>query len=243
MAAIENAEKILTEIALAENALKNKSCLDIPAFSSTIETVRIWLNAFIPRYVTGYIKAPHPFEGKTMIHGPIPGLSTCYLTDNREFDSNVEASSRMHSEIKIDVTGKIPVEVYQLHKCSETIEIDCDTGEVTCNKPGVIVGPRFFDLMGIPDRQIAIKLEAAASNPCVPTSPQINHRGLIVIDVNSRQVKYAGAIDEFPAFEMYGAANDKSEGIKIFQTMPEKGKSIWNLFGDANVDQNGLAKI
>jgi hypothetical protein len=242
MAALENAEKILTEVVLAENALKNKSFLDIPPSSSTIETVKIWLNAFIPKYVPGYLNAPHPFEGKTMIHGPVPLSSTCYLTDNRAFDPNIRASSRMHSEIKIDVTMRIPVEVYQAHECTETVEIDCDTGEVTCNKPGKVIGKRFFDLTGTSDRFIFVNLEVGASNPCFPFSPLINHKGIIRVDVNSREVYYTGAIDAFPAFEMYASAND-GEGVKLFQTMPEKGKTILDLPGDANVVQNGIAKI
>jgi hypothetical protein len=46
-----------------------------------------------------------------MFHGPIPGVSDCFLTDNRKFESNIDAPSRMHSEITIDMSSDIPVEV------------------------------------------------------------------------------------------------------------------------------------
>jgi hypothetical protein len=246
MTALENTKKILTENALAENALKNKSLLNIPSSSSSIDTVKVWLNAFIPRNIPDYtIPAPPPHDGKTMIRGPVPGTTTCYLTDNRYFEPNIRAPSRMHSEIKIDVTSKIPVEVCQFHKCSKTTEINCDTGKVTCEGEGKISGRHFFSLEGTSDRQIYIRLQAGASNPCFPIShyiAKINYEGTIRIDVNSREVEYAGLIDPFPAFEMYATAND-GNGVKIFQTMPEKGKTIWNLPRDANVAQNGLAKI
>jgi hypothetical protein len=243
MTTLENTEKILTENALAENALKNKSLLNIPSSSSSIDTIKIWLNAFIPLNIPDYtVPAPPTHDGKTMIRGPLPGTTTCYLTDNRYFEPNIRASSRMHSEIKIDVTSKIPVEVYQFHKCSETTEINCDSGEVTCKREGKISGIRFSSLEGTSDRQIFVSLQAGASNPCFRGSPEINYKGTIRIDVNSRVVEYAGFIDEFPAFEMYATAND-GDGVKIFQTMPEKGKSIWNLPGEANVAQHGLAKI
>ena len=243
MTALENTEKKLTENALAENALKNKSLLDIPP-SSSIDTVKIWLNAFIPHYIPDLtLPAPPPHDERTMIGGPIPG--TCYLTDNRYFEPNIRASSRMHSEIKIDVTSKIPVEVYQFHKCSETTEINCDTGKVTCDMEGKISGKRFYGLEGTSDRQISVSLQAEASNPCVKVSEiiaTICYLGTIRIDINSRVVEYHGFIDEFPAFEMYATAND-GEGVEVIQVMPEKGKDIWNLPGGANVPVNGIAKI
>lgn len=67
-----------------------------------IHSVKFWINAFIPRDVSGYTKPVPggPHRGKTMIPGPNP-VSDCYLTDQRDFSNDIHAKSRMHSEFRM----------------------------------------------------------------------------------------------------------------------------------------------
>src|SRR4051812_5842108 len=106
-----------------------------PASVGTVQiaTIRVWLNAFIPRDIPQQTKivTAGPHRGETMLIVPSPKLP-CYLTDNRDFSAAPDAKSRMHSAIEIDV-AKAHV-VRQFHKCDPTTELDGETGEVTCNE-------------------------------------------------------------------------------------------------------------
>jgi hypothetical protein len=212
--------------------------------AGAIHTMKVWLNAFIPREVgTLTQKVPEgPFAGKTMIPGPIPGISDCFLTDNRDFDPSINASSRMHSEIKIDVTSDKPREVFQWHKCYPTHEIDCEDGDKECTREGDTSRMKFSNPRGSVASLIQVDLVAASSNPCFSGSPDIDYLGNIIIDTPSRKVELSGRIDEFPAFEMYATANDGA-GVKMFRTPPLPGKTPWNLVGGAKREQKGEAKL
>ena len=70
----------------------------------------------------------------------------------------------------------------------------------------------------------------------------IDYRGTITINVSARTVKFDGFLDAFPAFEMYATANDGA-GVAMFQTPPPPGNTPWNLPGDANTPQSGIANV
>src|SRR5919108_1609130 len=79
-------------------------------------TVKVWINAFIPRQVPGKTRpVPGATNGQTMLSGPVPGVSDCFCTDNRGFSRDIHASSRMHAELEIDLRG--PSENFQWHNC------------------------------------------------------------------------------------------------------------------------------
>lgn len=200
--------------------------------ASVIRTVKVWLNAFIPQNVDSITEpAPSPHTGKTMLRGPVLGISDCYLTDNRGFDLNVNAVSRMHSEIEIDVTG--PTILFQKHTCDPTHEIDCEDGAAECTKSGDTSRMSFSNLRSS-SGLVKVDLKAAADNPCQSGSPDIDYEGTITINVGTRTVEFDGKIDEFPAFEMYVSINGGNVGEAIFQEMPLPGRSPWNLPGSAN---------
>lgn len=211
------------------------------ATPSPIRTVKVWLNAFIPQTVPGKTEpAPAPHTGLTMLRGPVPGVSDCYLTDNRMFDANVHAPSRMHSEVEINVAG--PTEVFQWHNCDETHEIDCEDGGAECTRKGDTSGMSFLNLRGSAASLIQVDLNAASSNPCQSGSPDIDYVGTFTINVGTRTVEFSGKIDEFPAFEGYATTNGGA-GVTMFNTMPAAGRDPWNLPGGANRAQTGRAPI
>ncbi len=204
-----------------------------------IKTVKVWLNAFIPQTVPGKtIPAPAAHTGKSMLNGPI--FSECYLSDNRSFDANIGAPSRMHSEIEIDVSG--PKETFHWHYCYETYEINCKTAAAVCTKNGRTSDMKFKSLRGSSSSTIQIDLEGASNNPCYSGSPDIDYEGTFAIDVGKRTVEFDGKIDDFPAFEGYATANSGA-GVMLFNTMPLPGKDPWNLPGKAARVQTGKASI
>src|SRR5687767_11048192 len=101
-----------------------------------INSIKFWINAFIPKNVPGYTKPRPGHPGETMIPGPgINPFSDCYHTDQRDFSNQIHAGSRIHSEAKVVFTGAMPV-LTTWHNCDETIECDCEDGEEECRKKG-----------------------------------------------------------------------------------------------------------
>ena len=111
-----------------------------------IESVKFWINAFIPSHVESYtlIVPGGPHSGETMIPGPF-FYSDCFLTDQRGFDNNIHASSRMHSEVRISFASS-PPSITQWHNCDMTHECDCDDGTIECAEKGDTSGMRFVTL-------------------------------------------------------------------------------------------------
>jgi len=205
-----------------------------------LKTVKIWLNAFLPATVSGKtIPAVGPHKGKTMIRGPI--FSECYLTDNRTFNGNViRASSRMHAEIEVDAAGA--KEMGRFVDCTETYEIDCKSGAAVCSKKGRTADMTFSALRRSAPSLITFDMAGASNNPCYAGSPNIDYEGVVAIDVENRSVHFDGKIDDFPAFEMYAAANG-GEAKTLFNTPPLPGKDPWNLPGSAARSRNSWARI
>lgn len=192
--------------------------------------IQFWIKAFIPREFENlmFTVSRGPHAGETAINGPIPGVSDCYLTDNREFTSVINASCRMHSEIEIDVeslgfSG-------ERHYCDPTIEIDCEDGTVECTKSAD--SGRMHFLRAVKSGSVlTLDLEAAANNGCFTGSPDIDYEGTLKLDKAKRILEFTGKVDDFPAFEAYVAI----DGIvtKLFAKEPKPGSSPWNLPGNA----------
>jgi hypothetical protein len=201
-----------------------------------IRTVKIWINAFIPRTISGYTR-PVPkgiHAGKTMIPGPFP-VSDCFLTDQRDFSNDIRAKSRMHSEVKVDFTGSRAT-IKQWHNCDWTTECDCEDGDVECHKKGSNGRMNLQLLPASTPRLAVISVNCAASNPCAPISRlfgDIDYNGTFTVDQAARSVTFKGKIDKFPAFESYVAAND-GRGIAIFKESPPAGNTVGDLPRNAN---------
>lgn len=104
-------------------------------------TVQFWLNAFIPRTVSGYTEtiAVGPHAGKTAV--PLPGIARAwpgntfkaldagYLTDQRGFSDHPGASVRMQSLVEVDIATWALVR--QAHRSSGTTEVSIKSGKQT----------------------------------------------------------------------------------------------------------------
>jgi hypothetical protein len=117
--------------------------------------------------------------------------------------------------------------------CGESHEIDLDSGEVIAAETAPTERIRFGPLRGnttadpeggvIEDspsqRFVQIDFEAAANLPLIPFSPDIDMLGTLSIDRDAGQVRFRGAVDNFPAFEAYVSFNDGPAQM-LFQRDP-----------------------
>ena len=127
----------------------------------------------------------------------------------------------------------------ELHRCDETIEIDCEDGDEECNSSSSTSRIRIEDFKGVTVKELNInsvefRFLGEASNPCFKGAPDIDWDIVVSVIFNSPsdeiEVLVKGAIDPFPAFEMYAQLN-KGLVKALFKVGPGPGKSPEDLFG------------
>ena len=217
---------------------------------ATISTVKVWLNAFIPGDIPGLTQVvpAGAHSGQSMIPGPIPLVSDCFLTDQRDFDADIHASSRMHSECEIDVGSPLvlatpgPTISTEWHHCDASVEVDCEDGDEECNQAADSSRMSFGNLRITSSTSFAIDLVGAANNGCYAGSPDIDYQGTFSVELSTGTVLFNGHIDAFPAFEAYATANGGA-GVTLFRTLPLPGNDPWNLPGGAVRWHSGAAAI
>ncbi|MBZ0287875.1 MAG: hypothetical protein K8I30_09700, partial [Anaerolineae bacterium] len=140
-----------------------------------------------------------------------PGpINACYLTDQRGFSSDINAHARMHSEIEIDMQAGVIL--HQLHRCDETIEVDCDNGKEKCRQSAETGQMKFSGLKVSQEGAITLEISGSTHNPClkvanIAVSPNLDYNGTISIVPlrDGVSVAFKGNIETYPAFEMYAA--------------------------------------
>lgn len=196
-----------------------------------ITRVSFWMRAFIPKDIPDLTRAIPNHNSLTMISGPTP-VNDCFHTDQRTFDSDKRASSRMHAEAIVDFEDSGP-RLAQIHRSDPTFEVDCEDGEVECSERADTSAMSFTLEVSSNPRVVVLIMGCAASNPCFTGAPDIDCEGKITIDADARSVEFDGKIDAFPAFEAYAAIND-GPASSLFTAPPPPGKSPDNLFFGAN---------
>jgi hypothetical protein len=207
--------------------------------STRIHTIKLWINAFIPAsFVGAQPISAGEHAGKRMLTTAWI-VNRCFLTDEREFSADLHASSRLHSEIEIDVVKQKMV--YEFHHCHETVEIDCLTGVEKCRSHGGTEQMRFENFVAANGGQtFTVDLKASAKNPCltvasIKVSPNVDLFGTISVLLNwnatEATVRFDGMIETYPAFEMYAAFNGSEAGKPVFQIGVEDGATAASISG------------
>lgn len=213
-------------------------------WAASTKNIKIWVNAFIPSTLPGtthptptFKILAGPYKDKTALEGPGP-LASYFLTDQRSFGSNIDASSRLHHEVMIDLVNNKIVSVLQ--KCYPTIKVDSlEAGNELCNMSADATNLKIEDVSISADKLLfSFKYKGAGKNPCVLVSPDIDWdikvQAELELGGEGGRIKVAGLVDAFPAFEMY-ASIDGGSPVTLFNVLPEEGKTPWNLIGDPNV--------
>jgi hypothetical protein len=236
-------------------------------------TLKFWLNAFIPKSVPGYTKVivTGKHMNKTWI--PLPNIARSwpgnwnkdweagYLTDQRDFDNSITASSRMHCEITVEISTLTMVD--QKHWSSGTTEVNLSSGVQTGFAPADMsrckwvqstsapprgVGPAFGYNSGppstvplMPPGAARFQLTAAAGDPLVGMAADIDYDGNLSILVdpstNKITVSFDGTIDEFPAYDCYAMYNNTTK--TVFTNSPPPGNTVASLLGGADRSVSG----
>jgi hypothetical protein len=227
-----------------------------------VPTVVFRLNAFIPRTVVGYTRLllAGPHTGKTAIPLPKiarlwPGnlfkdLDAGYLTDQRDFSCNLDASVRMQSLAEVEVSTLVLLR--QVHRSSGTTEVNLVTGKQTGFKVANMSRCRFESsptraTPGHPGRYgtVQIRLVAAGGDPLVGMAADIDYEGTFSISggnsPGSLTVGFKGKIDAFTGFECYASFNSLTK--ELFRSSPPSGNTVVNLLGPANRPITGGASF
>lgn len=125
----------------------------------------------------------------------------------------------------------------QNHHCGETVEVDCEDGDVEGRETQNNDDMAFKQLSGSASR-VVLDFKAARNNPLVTFSPSIDLIGTLTVDRVNKFVEFVGKVDEFPAFEAYVSINGGSPRT-IGQLGPKPGAGPGSLVGNANRDFQG----
>lgn len=203
-----------------------------------ITKIDLWIKAFIPEQGTfTHVRfgQSSPHAGKTAIpHPTLPDYY--YLTDQRSFSKDVNASARMNLHVELNVGQAVPNMHTVRAGCDITIETKGSGEErarATADGSGIFAN----NFSQSSNQSIRFWVEAAASDPLISVAPDIDFKGWITLDFKENQLFFDLLVDEFPAFEGYFSI-DGGPAKTIFQLLPEPGASPFNLFGDANVSVN-----
>jgi len=193
--------------------------------------IALWINAFIPEKTTNARVLSHgAHKGQVGILGPFP-WSGCFLSDNRMFSEDLGASVRMQSLLIVDCAQNPPI-WKAFHRTGLTVELLCESGHVSCARKALNSRMRFVEIESGKNR-LSLSLQAAASNPCVASAPDICYTArLIDISLEARRIMFYGQVTGYPAFEAYIQEGHRSP-IPIFQQLHAPGASPLNLLAGA----------
>jgi outer membrane protein OmpA-like peptidoglycan-associated protein len=185
-----------------------------PPASTFPDKIMFWFHAFIPDTVAGATPAPGgPFAGRTVFPSPPHPFhrNSCFETDERGFDSKVNASSRVRV---VGILDTVAGTLTSAALSDLTFEIDCTSGSLKCKKtPSPSVSVFLIPATLTPTGEFRIAFLAAANDPCVTGSPDLAARGLITIDRTHRTFTFDGTTTFYPAFEMYASFGGKATTV------------------------------
>lgn len=175
------------------------------------DSIRFWLNAFIPDSVC--VLKGDLFAVVVPSSSP-PFQDRFFAGDQRSFSAEREASARMHSEVMIEgLSSDAPQIAEEKQICGESMELDeqgnilqratasTDRMHFTNLRGSQTVDPEGGVIDGIPG-SVQIDFFGSASLPLV-VAPDIDYSGTLVIDRAEGNILVSGATNGFPAYEIY----------------------------------------
>jgi hypothetical protein len=168
--------------------------------SANASEYEIWVRSFIPSSHDGnpgYVETVPNHPELTMIPGPIPGFSDCFLTDQRGFSNEPFKTSRIAAYAKFNENG-ILVESKFIE--SQSVEVDCEDGDEECRETVDTSGGN-ISISNLGGGKIRVTMVGEASDACFTGAPDLDFSVSVEIDTNARAASYTGSIDAFPSFE------------------------------------------
>jgi hypothetical protein len=221
------------------------------SFSLPIQAneLQVWIRAFIPNQHLGnknyivpvpnspgqwMIPAPSlgPFDKLTQLVSSVPlNGDTCFATDDRGFDSAINASARLTTAFKVIVDGQArsiePLISNTINFSGQSKAFNCASGKMLMSKPGRLQ----VDAVGGPhvaEGKTQVIVQAAASLPFISGSAWIDYSADFIFDRSKSVLSYKFTFDRFPAYEGY-ARLDNGSVHRLFAVNPQ-GDDVWSLF-------------
>jgi hypothetical protein len=97
--------------------------------------------------------------------------------------------------------------------------------------------------------RLIVRIRGAGENPCTPAPgvlvPDIDYDGRLLIDTSGGRtsVAFLGAVDDFPAFEMYAVHTGEGTARTLFRSMPSPGNTPADLFGPPRQRRRGFVRF
>jgi hypothetical protein len=211
------------------------------------ETIKIWINAFIPGVVPG-VTRPLPGGGGTVVLDPVDG-SVAYGTNNRSFSAEIHAPSKMHSEVLLtrDRLGTYqltrqwshsdPVAHYTWPGGRLVETRQADTSRCEWRLGGAVADPIAGVAFAPHAGEQGVSFHCDVSNPHLPPGAVARAGAVdadlsVAIDTDDGVLSVDGRVDDFPAFEVYAAFNNGAPH-PIATVFPRPGMSPFDLLGPA----------
>jgi len=194
--------------------------------------VHIWIKSFIPNSHPTNRDYINKIAGKDLYVIEEPIGSDCAMTDNRLFETDVNASARMTAEFVFEVNedGAVisPAVPRPIFSTGASRRVNCSTGEN-------VETPKFAKTdnmnMGKPafaDGKAQVVIDCRASYPYFSIAPDVNFGGTFTYDLATKKLKFQGSVGVFPSFEAY-AQLDSGPIATIFRLEPGNKTTIKSL--------------
>ncbi|MBR1156941.1 hypothetical protein [Bradyrhizobium sp. JYMT SZCCT0428] len=191
--------------------------------SSRAETLDLIIRAFIPskhatdpNYIfnisengrsVSVLKSPSPFD-----------FVICYLTDQRGFSTDRDASSRITSKASISLFEGPARLTAGTGETGTTHAVKCSNGVAVCTDKAGIDNLKWGPLSE-PGSAVRLLIDGAGANPCIALAavvPSIQYKGEFRIDTSAGKLTFDGHVSQFPSIEAF-VIYDKGQPLVLFQ--------------------------
>jgi hypothetical protein len=210
-----------------------------PAASATSQIVRYKLRLIIRAFIPsahplnpGYIIAIPGLVNTYAIKSPIFLDSSCFMTDNRSFSDDINASSRMTTEFVLLISNtNVMVDRAsgrEIQRTDPTRKVNCQTGVDLVSPQRASTSHMSIGHPFLSGDLVQIYVDGRGSNPLampwLPTTPSIGapdiqYGGSFIFNTTDRSLKFTGSVKSFPAYEAYAQIND-GPVTTLFQRSP-----------------------
>jgi hypothetical protein len=197
--------------------------------------LHIYIRAFIPNQHPGnpgYVRSVPGQAGLFVIPSPLPGDTSCFLTDNRMFSNNVNESSRALTEFVLVISDNTvtieKAEGREIQRTGPTHRVDCQTGSDLVPSQTASTSNMHIGAPAIANGIVQVAVDGRANNPLVIPSPDIKYSGTFTFDLQKNTLRFQGSTGIFPAYESYAQMNG-GPIVTLFQNLPAKNSTAVDL--------------
>ncbi len=153
------------------------------------------------------LKSPSPFDN-----------DICYLTDQRNYSSDPNASARITSKATLSLFDGAAKLVSSSGETGITSAVTCSTGAQFCTDKAGTENLKWGQLSEV-GSTITLSIDAAGANPCIVPGfvvPSIRYKGQFRVDTSTGKLAFEGDVSQFPSIEAF-VVYQKGTPMVLFQ--------------------------